>query len=78
MKKLPLFFCSLLFACTSKKETVNNQVIFYKHQQPYHVSSIGKWNNDYDIYTLIDAKDVYFTVKAPGDKKLKKGDVFIP
>ena len=79
MKKPPLFFCSLLlFACSSKKEVVNNQKKFDKHPQPYHVSSIGKWNNEYAIYTLVDARDIYFTIMAPTGKASKKGDVYIP
>lgn len=78
MKKLPLVFCCILLACSTKKEAVNNQIIFEKHQQPYHISSIGKWNDEYAIYTLIDARDTYFTVKAISNKVLKKGDVYIP
>lgn len=78
MKKLPLVFCSMLFACSSKKEIVNNQVIFNKHPQPYRVASIGEWNHDYAVYTLVDMKNIYFTVKAHKVKALKKGDVYIP
>lgn len=78
MKKLPLVFCCFLFACSSQRETIDNRAIFGKHQQPYHISSVGKWNHNYQIYTLIDAHDIYFTVKEPAGKALKKGDVYAP
>jgi len=78
MKKLPLVFCCLFLACSSKKEFINNQAVFNEHPQPFHISSIGKWDNYYVIYTLTDAHDAYFTVKAVLGKPLKKGDVYIP
>lgn len=78
MKKLPLFFCCFLFACSSKKEAISNQTVFEKHKQPYYVSLIGKWNSEYAVYTLIDAREGYFTIKAPAGKPVKKGDVYIP
>jgi hypothetical protein len=78
MKKLPLFFCCLLFACSSKKIAINNQTTFDKHKQPYYVSLVGKWNNVYAIYTLVDARETYFSIKAPVVKRLKRGDIYIP
>jgi len=79
MKKLPLVFCCLFFwACSSKKEFIDNRAVFDSHSQPFHVSSIGKWDNHYAIYTLTDAYNVYFTVKDIAGRALKKGDIYTP
>ena len=78
MKKLPLGFCLLLAACSSQKVMVNDASAFNTHPQPYRIYSIGKWNQQYSIYTLIDARDKYFTIKADSNSMLKKGDVYIP
>lgn len=78
MKKLPLVFCCIFLACSSKKETVDDQIVFKSHQQPFHISAVGKWNDDYLIYTLIDARDTYFTIKTPSTTVAKRGDVYIP
>jgi hypothetical protein len=78
MKKLPLGFCLLLLACSPQKEIVNNASVLTTHPQPYHVYSIGKWNKQYSIYTLIDARNKYFTIKADHNNVLKKGDVYMP
>lgn len=78
MKKLPLGFCLLLAACSSKKELVNNENALLKYQQPYRVYLIGKWNQQYSIFTLIDARDNFFTVRGSNNTALKKGDVYVP
>jgi hypothetical protein len=78
MKKLPLVFCCLFFACSSQKEVINNQALFSSHPQPFHVSTVGEWQSGYKIYTLTDANDVYFTVKVAAEKPLKRGDVYVP
>ncbi|WP_345101426.1 hypothetical protein [Mucilaginibacter panaciglaebae] len=78
MKKLPLVFCCLFFCACSSKKIINNQAIFDSHPQPFRVSSIGKWDNRYVIYTLTDAHNIYFTVKDISGKALKKGDVYAP
>jgi hypothetical protein len=76
MKKLPLFFCLLLFACSSQKQVVTDAAVFSKYLAPYHVFSIGRWNDNYTIYTLIDSHNTYFTVKGNKNNSLKKGDVY--
>jgi hypothetical protein len=78
MKKLPLGFCLLLAACSPQKVIVNNASAFNSHPQPYRIYSIGKWDQQYSIYTLIDARNKFFTIKADYNKVLKKGDVYIP
>ncbi|WP_214070509.1 hypothetical protein [Mucilaginibacter sp. dw_454] len=78
MKKLPLVFCCLFFACSSEKEVINNQVVFSRHPQPFHVSTVGEWHTGYKIYTLTDANDIYFTVKVNVVRALKRGDVYVP
>jgi hypothetical protein len=78
MKKLPLFFCLLIVACTAQKQIANDVTQFSKYPAPYHVYSVGKWNADYMIYTLTDANNKYFTVKANYNPSLKKGDVYTP
>jgi hypothetical protein len=76
MKKLPLFFCLLLFACSSQKQIANNVTDFSKYPEPYHVYSVGRWNSNYMIYTLIDARNTYFTIKANYNAAFKKGDIY--
>jgi hypothetical protein len=78
MKKLPLVFCLLFFACSARKEVVSNTTVFNKHQQPYHVFSIGKWDRDQMIYTLTDARNSYFIVKGDYNASIKRGDVYNP
>jgi hypothetical protein len=78
MKKLPLFFCLLIVACSSQKQTANDTTQFSKYPAPYHVFSVGQWNSDYVIYTLTDANNNYFTVKAINNLSLKRGDIYTP
>jgi hypothetical protein len=76
MKKLPLGFCFLIYACSPQKQLVDNTPTTSSYQQPYHVYTIGKWDGNYKIYTLIDAQNKYFTVKGNQSTSLKKGDVY--
>ncbi len=78
MKKLPLVFCLFLFACSAEKQAVVDTSVFNKHQQPYHVFSVGKWNSDYMIYTLTDAHNSYFIVKGNYNASIKRGDIYNP
>ncbi|MDB5004051.1 MAG: hypothetical protein JWQ34_2276 [Mucilaginibacter sp.] len=78
MKKLPLVFCLLFGACAAPKQIVNNNTSFHNHPAPYHVFSVGKWNNDYIILTLIDAQNTYFNIKTNYNALLKRGDVYKP
>ncbi|MFD2146394.1 hypothetical protein [Mucilaginibacter antarcticus] len=57
---------------------MNNVSTFNQYQQPYHVYAVGKWNTQFSVYTLIDADDKYFTVKANSNNAIKKGDVYVP
>jgi hypothetical protein len=78
MKKIPLFFCCLLMACSASRQVVNNTTIYNKHPEPYYVYSVGRWNSDYVILTLIDSRNQFFDVKTGYTSTLKKGDVYKP
>ncbi len=79
MRKLTPVFCLLLLtACSTQNQVVTNDTVFNSHQQPYHVFSIGRWDTEHRIYTLIDAKNIFFTVKGHYNSALKKGDVYSP
>lgn len=75
-KKLPLGFCLLLCACSAQKQVINNSAALSKYQQPYHVYAVGKWNTHYMIYTLVDARNKYFSVKGNYNSLVKRGDVY--
>lgn len=78
MKKLPLFFCLLLLACSSQKQTVTDLTDINSHPKPYRIYSVGKWNAAYQVLTLTDANDKYFTVKTNYNPSLKKGEIYQP
>ncbi|MES2375763.1 MAG: hypothetical protein V4553_04260 [Bacteroidota bacterium] len=78
MKKLPLFFCLLLFACSSQKQTAVYATDISKYIEPYHIFLVGKWDSNYSIFTLVDAHDTYFTIKGNYNASLKRGDVYKP
>jgi hypothetical protein len=78
MKKLPLFFCLLLFACSSQKQVATDTKSFSRYSMPFHIYAIGKWNSQYVILTLVDARNLYFTVKGSYNAALKKGDIYNP
>lgn len=78
MKKLPLVFCLLLFACSEQKQTVDNTTLFSRHPAPYRVFAVGVWNADYNILTLTDAREEYFNIKTVSNNNYKKGAVYVP
>lgn len=78
MKKLPLFFCLLLFACSSQKQVASDTISFSKYSMPYHIYSIGKWNSEYMILTLVDAHNAYFTIRTSYNAALKRGAIYNP
>lgn len=78
MKKLPLFFCLLLLACSSQKQVVNDTKSFSRYTPPYHIYTIGKWDPNFIILTLVDANNTYFTVKENYNAALKRGDIYNP
>ncbi|MDB5156373.1 MAG: hypothetical protein JWR50_1080 [Mucilaginibacter sp.] len=78
MKKLPLVFCLLLFACSEQKQTVDNAPLFSRHPEPYRVFAVGTWNADYSILTLTDARSDYFNIKTIYNNNYKKGAVYVP
>jgi len=79
MKKLPLFFIMFLLSCAAPKATiVAPKTNFNSHPQPYHIFTIGKWNSDYVVLTLIDARNTYFSVRVANDPSFKKGAIYTP
>jgi hypothetical protein len=79
MKKLPLIFILFIFSCSAPKPVIiAEKPDFTNHPQPYHIFTVGQWNSDYVILTLIDARDIYFTVQAANNPTYKKGVIYTP
>jgi hypothetical protein len=78
MKKLPLLFILFACSCSAPKQVVTDRSVFDKHQPPYYIFAIGKWNDDYSVLMLTDTRNSYFTVKTAFDSSLKRGDVYKP
>lgn len=78
MKKLSLLLVFLLTSCATPKQLINNEAEFKKHPQPYHIFTIGNWQGEYIVLTLVDANKNYFIIKAIKNNSLKAGSVYIP
>jgi uncharacterized protein YcfL len=77
MKKLtPVFCLFVMVSCSSQHQLITSDTVFNSHQQPYHIYSIGSWDTQHRVYTLVDAKNTFFTVKGNYNSALKKGDVY--
>ena len=78
MKKMLLPLVFLLTSCTAQKQFADNSIVFSKHPKPYRIFSVGNWQSNYVILTLIDADKKYFTVKVIDNGQLKPGTNYSP
>jgi hypothetical protein len=78
VKKIPLIFILLFLSCSAPRQLIVSHPDFSGHPPPYHISSVGIWNSDFNILTLIDGKNAYFTVQVRVDPSFKIGNVYAP
>jgi outer membrane biogenesis lipoprotein LolB len=81
MKKTLIAISCLLFACCTSVRTeqqATDAAVIQKHPQPLKIFSIGRWNEDYTILTLIDANNTYFTVTVKKNDNLKADSIYNP
>lgn len=76
MKKALPFLVLLLSACATQKSAVNNLDILQAHTAPLKVSNVGYWGQNYNILTLLDAKNRYFTIRTVRNDSIRVGDEY--
>jgi len=80
MKKLLMVIPWLVLTCctTVREQQTPDTAIIQKHTQPFKIFGTGRWNEDYTILTLVDAKNIYFTVTVKRNDSLKVGAIYNP
>ena len=76
MKKNILFLSLLLSACATTKSLPDNRLVLAEHKAPLKIFSIGHYNSNSLILTLIDAENTYFMIEAPIDTSLRIGKTY--
>jgi hypothetical protein len=79
MKTSAVFFLLVFSACSSVKQMPynnNNEQLLSNSAKPVKIFSIGFYNSNSVILTLVDAKNQYLTLQAPVNNNLKIGDVY--